>query len=342
MRNLKLIDEFMAERFYEAYEMPNGNILLVDDEGGLIILYNYRAYASGPAAYKKSLLGYPIPPSHTPKTWMDMKPQHDIDLIVLDLAGTILEEDKVILPAVKRSLSDLVKQGVKIATNSVASPEWQIFLLKRNGLGLSSGFPHFIIGNMREIHFLTDSGYIPYAHHNDEMRRLWAEALPEARRILNAELQRLRKAGLSVRREEFDEERRGIVGFWLEDIENAKVELRLLEKILSQTGILACNRDSSLIQIFHSRAGKGNTLNVLVEHWNISPSKVLCIGDSAADIPMLDRRHGFLSATVSNAEEEVKDVVRASGGYVASKPCGMGVLEILSKLKLSGVREKRG
>jgi len=41
---LKLIDEFKAERFCEAYELPNGKILVVEDEGGVIFLGDHEEY----------------------------------------------------------------------------------------------------------------------------------------------------------------------------------------------------------------------------------------------------------------------------------------------------------
>jgi len=327
---LRWIDEFTAGRFYEAYNLSNGNVLLVEDEGGVIVLENYHAYEF----YKKSLLGHPIPPSHAPWTWMD-EPQHDIDLVVFDLDDTIVEKDKIILPSVKQALAELVKRGVRIAANSVASLEHQVWVFERNGL-----FPHFVIANMREIYYLTTSGYKPYVSHNDQMRRLWAEVLIEAKKISDSELQRLTAAGISVRREEFDEERRGIIGLLFDNIEDAKAEQRYLERMLSQKGLLTCNRHFNLVQIIHAQAGKGNTLKILAEHWNIPPSKVLCVGDATVDLCMLDGRHGFLSATVSNADREVKDAVRSWGGYIASKPCGEGVVEILSKLKLSGTGQK--
>jgi len=44
---------------------------------------------------------------------------------------------------------------------------------------------------------------------------------------------------------------------------------------------------------------------------------------------MLDGRFGFSSATVANAEPRVKEAVLESGGYVASKNYGDGLVEII-------------
>jgi len=44
MKLLKLIDEFKASRFCEAYELPNGKIIVVEDEGGVIFLGDRKEY----------------------------------------------------------------------------------------------------------------------------------------------------------------------------------------------------------------------------------------------------------------------------------------------------------
>ncbi|KYH42370.1 MAG: hypothetical protein AYL33_002960 [Candidatus Bathyarchaeota archaeon B63] len=260
-----------------------------------------------------------------------------IDIVVFDLDGTILERGKVIPQSVKKALGEVVKQGVKIATASGRCMEDQVSILERNGLGATSGFPHFIISDEQEIYFLMNSRYEPYERYNYEMRRAWLRVWPEARKMVKAELKRLSAAGIPVRLEFSDlevERQRGKITLLFERIDDAKAEESYLKTLFPPNGPLTCNRRFSAVQILHSRAGKGNTLKALSEYLNVSPSRILCVGDSAHDISMLDGRYGFLSATTSNAEEEVKEAVRSCGGYVASKPCGEGVLEILHKMGL--------
>jgi hypothetical protein len=49
---------------------------------------------------------------------------------------------------------------------------------------------------------------------------------------------------------------------------------------------------------------------------------------------MLDPRfnHGFRTATPANAEEELKQMVRAGHGYVASAEAGLGTVETIGAL----------
>lgn len=105
--------------------------------------------------------------------------------------------------------------------------------------------------------------------------------------------------------------------------------------ILKHNDPLTCNRNYCLVQIIHSCAGKGNAVKSLANYWHISPFEVLCIGDSSNDISMLDGRHGFRAATVSNADDEVKKLVLGVRGDIASKPNGSGVAEIINKLVLN-------
>ena len=266
----------------------------------------------------------------------------EISMIAADLDGTLLERDKTVLPALKEALKRIADEGIKIATASGRQAmgiyeDDQVSILERNGLGVKSGFPHFLIADEQEIYFLTDSGYKPYISHNRKVREAWLSVWPEARKIACKEFERLSMQGVKVRLEfesEEEEKERGKIILLFENIEDARAEEAHLKEILSGNRFLTCNRHRNAVQILHVYAGKGNTLKKLSEYLNIPPSKILCIGDSVHDVSMLDGRFGFLAATTSNAEEEVKEAVRSCGGYVASKPQGEGVLEILSKYGL--------
>jgi hypothetical protein len=55
---------------------------------------------------------------------------------------------------------------------------------------------------------------------------------------------------------------------------------------------------------------------------------------------MLDPRfnHGFRTATPANAEEELKQLVRAGNGYVASAEAGLGTVEAINALTFIDLR----
>lgn len=91
-------------------------------------------------------------------------------------------------------------------------------------------------------------------------------------------------------------------------------------------------RNKHLLLATLSTAQKGHSLLRVARHFNLSPGEILAIGDSHNDIDMLNGRYGFVPAAPSNAEEEVKSLVKSKNGYVASLAEGKGVIEIVNLL----------
>ena len=256
-------------------------------------------------------------------------------VIAFDLDGTSVEREGVILPELIVCLSKAFTKGIMIGIVSGRRLEDQLRILSTNGLGPSIGFPHFLIANEYEIHILKDSGYEPLKEHNEDIRKGWLKVLPIAKEIMTSELSRLTRAGTSVRRNITDEDasKRCMIDLWFEDVQDAvEEEMFLVSSVLDGTIPLTCNRNHGLVQLLHARAGKGNTLKAVAGYFKIAPSDVLAIGDSSNDLSMLDGKLGFRSAAVANADEDVKRIVMSSGGYIASKPRGAGVIEIIDNL----------
>ncbi len=258
-----------------------------------------------------------------------------VRLIALDLDGTLLEWDKTVLPEVKEALSELAESGVFIATSSGRPYEYQVRVLSENGLGAEAGFPHALIANEQEIYVLKGGRYEPARERNDELERRWGELLPVAMDVVEREAWRLSSLGVEVRvwpGSRSEARARKLCGLLFERGEEARAEERLLRMTLRSS--LRCNRHFNLVQVMLREAGKGNSVLFLAGMLGIEPSEVLCVGDASNDVCMLDGSLGFLSATFVTAEREVKEAVRAAGGYVASQPCGRGLLEVLRELSL--------
>ena len=79
-------------------------------------------------------------------------------------------------------------------------------------------------------------------------------------------------------------------------------------------GPLACNANGTIVHLYDATRDKGTALLALVAHFGLRAEETLTFGDNFNDGPMLDGRHGFLPATVANAEETVKGWVRDAGG----------------------------
>jgi hydroxymethylpyrimidine pyrophosphatase-like HAD family hydrolase len=74
---------------------------------------------------------------------------------------------------------------------------------------------------------------------------------------------------------------------------------------------------------------KGHALARFAEILGLRPAEILAIGDNLNDRCMLLEGPGFLAATVANAVPEIREGVRAAGGYVAASPFALGVEEAL-------------
>ncbi len=255
-----------------------------------------------------------------------------IRLLALDLDGTLMEPGERILPELVEALAALPRRGVEVATASGRPLEDQLRMLSRNGLGAAAGAPRFIIANEQEIYELRGGGYEPWEEFNRSVRSAWLAALPRALRL--AEEVAREHPGAAVWGPEVAA-RRGMVVVSFGSAEEARRAEERLRALLAGDPELQCDRNYRLVQILHRRAGKGQTLLALASALGLPPSSVLCVGDATNDLSMLDGRFGFLAAAVGNAEAEVAEAVRRRGGYVASRPRGEGVLEILRAFGLA-------
>lgn len=124
---------------------------------------------------------------------------------------------------------------------------------------------------------------------------------------------------------------RGLPGLRSETVEQAAALRKWLAgELAREEPRLAVNRNGCLVQLQDAAVGKGNVLVELTRLCLLQPTEVLCAGDSANDLSMLDGRLGFQAAAPGNADAGIKDAVRRAGGYVAEAPAGAGVLEALA------------
>ena len=260
-----------------------------------------------------------------------------IKLLAFDFDGTILEEGMSIPDIAKEALDSIRDLGVKISTASGRKLEDQFKILELNGLGNSRGYPHSLIVDESRIYLLDGEGYVPLRSWNDRVSEEWKRLYPLAEEILLSEVEELKRKGEEVYIHILGETAlvRNMVAMRFSTIEKAKeYEKYLSKKLRDMKSPLWCNRNFSLVQILPPSVGKGNTVLALSRYFGISPEEVLVIGDSGNDVDMLDGRYGFKSATVSNADPEIKEVVRNSGGYVAENPISRGIVEIINEFIL--------
>ena len=105
------------------------------------------------------------------------------------------------------------------------------------------------------------------------------------------------------------------------------------------------NRNTVWMRFTHREIHKGSALSELARLLAIPRDEVLAIGDHHNDLPMLDGSAAAMVACPQNAVDEVKDAVRAAGGYISAYPWGEGVADAIrhfSGQRISPQRPRNG
>ncbi len=278
-----------------------------------------------------------------------------IRLVAVDMDGTILERGREVRRELVESFIGMAERGVRVTTATGRPLRFQLEILPANGLGAKVGTPQALMVDERELFLLDASAerYAPHAAWNDAIRERWEALHPRAMAWLRrAELEALTRGWECALHE--DEQRmyeRGLPTLTFKDAAQAADARRWLSAEIAREGegggqregmdgsmaaALSVNRNNRLVQVQDAHAGKGNVLHALAALWGVAPNEVLAVGDSANDFSMLDGRHGFRAGAPGNADDGIKEAVRAGGGYVAEERAGLGVLETLRSYGLAG------
>jgi hydroxymethylpyrimidine pyrophosphatase-like HAD family hydrolase len=90
---------------------------------------------------------------------------------------------------------------------------------------------------------------------------------------------------------------------------------------------LVAVRNSIYFRFSHRAYHKGSCLEAISGGLGVVPAEILAVGDHLNDLPMLEQRYAAHVACPANAVDEVKEKVRAEGGYVASALVAEGTIE---------------
>lgn len=89
------------------------------------------------------------------------------------------------------------------------------------------------------------------------------------------------------------------------------------------------NHNHIWLRFAHRDIHKGAALAELGRLLAVPREEILAIGDHYNDLPMLDGTAAAMVACPANAVPEVKETVRAAGGYVSPHPWGEGVADAI-------------
>jgi len=245
-------------------------------------------------------------------------------LLSMDFDGTLIRS-WALPPFPKklvRILNRLRRQGVLIAFNTGRNIQ-----LVEEGLG-EAGFPvrpDFALTCEREVFRWSGSGWEDYGEWNSRCRedhgRLFSNAEP-----LLIEIGQYVESTTGARLH-YEEGR--FVGV----VSTTNAEMDAICGFIDTKCIgvpeFGYQRNSIYLRLCHSAYHKGSALAELQRLVGIAPDETFAAGDNFNDLPMLDLAYAQYLACPSNALEEVKEVVTAQGGFVASKDSGSGVSEAL-------------
>jgi HAD superfamily hydrolase (TIGR01484 family) len=250
-----------------------------------------------------------------------------IDMVALDLDGTLLNPEGDICKAAISEMIRLHEQGVYLGI-ATGRPFLDVStVLCSNGITPDFGFPEFFICQERDIYFLKHDQYKP-DEKNDE---IFAEELKMLelshefiRRVDNIEV----NPGFYVTNSSL-QRRNGYVELLCFPVSNC-IKLFNEFECLSKGTPLKPMRNGSGIKLRLKSVGKGLALERVAAGLRIVSEKILAMGDSHNDLDMLSGN--FQVATTQNADDEIKDLVISKGGIISNAGYSEGVAEILQKI----------
>jgi len=257
-------------------------------------------------------------------------------LVAFDLDGTIFDPGGIREECVAQIVR-LTELGVHCVINSGRGVDFQLDLLVEHDL--AHRFTA-LIGDERWVHLIgaegTETTLRPLEPWNTEVRAAWTELEPVAEDWCRRIERRAEERGWEHRMSDAETaHRRGIWALRTGTAEQAQELAAWLGPELGD-GPLGCNSNGAIVHIYDVTRDKGTSLAALAAHLGVRHDEVLAVGDGYNDRPMLDGRHGFRAATVANADAEVKDWVRATGGLLSDQDSGLGVAALLADLFPTG------
>jgi hydroxymethylpyrimidine pyrophosphatase-like HAD family hydrolase len=102
--------------------------------------------------------------------------------------------------------------------------------------------------------------------------------------------------------------------------------------LLQNWPTLVAVRNSIYFRFSHKFYHKGACLEAIGNGLGVPSAQIMVVGDHLNDLPMLERRYARHLACPGNAVDEVKERVRAEGGYVSTASVAAGTVEAWDSL----------
>src|SRR6266480_3897410 len=250
-----------------------------------------------------------------------------IQLLSLDFDGTLVSRagEPVLDMQCMELIRDLQDAGAVWAINTGRSVD-----LLESGLADFSFpiRPDFILTTEREVFRPGQNGdkWEAFGDWNERCARDHAELFSSAKSVLAEVIDFITqetKARLLYHSE-------GLEGLVAENDEEMNRITEFIERARAGHPKLDYQRNTVYLRFCHADYHKGAALAELARLIEVPRENIFAAGDHHNDISMLDGQFAGFPACPANAISEVKDAVRAAGGYIAQNEYGAGVHEALA------------
>jgi len=252
----------------------------------------------------------------------------DVRLVSTDFDGTI-HEDFVrpgIPAALQQKLAALQRSGVTWVINTGRDLPSLLTSLRMADIRVR---PDYVVVVEREIFQRTrGDNYVAVDPWNIHCTESHAALFADLREVLTG-----LKAQLSqAHRAQFYEDKYSPICVVAQDnsqMDQIEGEVRAVTQPFPEVEAV---RNSVYLRLAHRGYSKGTALAELQRLLQVTAEHTVVAGDHLNDLPMLDRAYARYLITPQNSVPPVRTKVRLHGGYLASRPSGLGILEGLLAL----------
>lgn len=248
-----------------------------------------------------------------------------IGLLSTDFDGTLIghEPDARTAASLTSALRDLRERGALWAVNTGRQLWFALEGLEHAHLPHD---PDFVLSSEKDIYRrLGEGDWEAFGEWNAETEKRTIDLLGRAGRVIEAICE------MSQREKSIEilYENGRIGGLMTADTETMDRVVETVRALAADVPDFSFNRNMVWMRFTHRAIHKGSSLAELARLLGIDRENVLAIGDHHNDIPMLDGSAAAMVACPANAVGEVKDAVRAAGGYVSPLSWGEGVADAI-------------
>jgi len=122
----------------------------------------------------------------------------------------------------------------------------------------------------------------------------------------------------------------GFPGFICGSEEQADEVCHIFHHLEGRNPDLTIVRNRVFIRFAHQDFNKGSCLEEITKQEGLSSAHCFAAGDHLNDLPMLQTCYAQYLACPSNSVKEVRDLVFHQGGFIATQPVELGVVEGLN------------